>query len=293
MPGGTWGQQVQNTGQGGFGVSAPTPASPFDVSNQVINAGGDPSDFGRGTSSSQTRLFANVGKVNVNLVDPLAPQQAEQATNYQPVDGEGGLFGLGNYYNPMQPGGLFSGLFGAIGQTLGGVFGEGGAKTGSDIGTFLGKTVEMPMALVGSARGPVRRTGHRRHNSQIEKATPYILRDTLKIPTNVGGAFQSMLNMFGLAGTRHPAYVRGPESRAGALPADIQARVDSGELSHDDALDELVLSNRGFTNDGLHNLVWSMLTDPANWASLWRGPCRWCSEGYRCRCSCVRGSRPC
>ena len=267
MPGGVWAQQIRAGSVGGYGVQAPKPASPFDTANQYLRGGGSSSDFGRGINAVVKRQFADVGKANINLLDPLAMSRG--ATNYQPVDGEdGGPLGIGNYYNPQQPGGLFAGLFGGIAQTVGGIFGEEAAKTGSDIGTILGKTVEAPLAIVGSAGMPFVAPVIDSVNSEIEKVTPYILRDTLKIPTNVGGAFQSMLNVFGLAGMAVERTYAGMDAR-GALPPDIEARLASGELkSRDEAFDEMVLTSRGYSNDVLHNLAWNLLLDPANWASL-------------------------
>jgi ADP-ribosyltransferase exoenzyme len=269
MPGGVWGAQVQRQSAGFGGYQTPRPTSAYDLANQISMGGGSPTYYGAGDNSVVKRQFADVGKVHLNLLDPLAPSRG--AVNYQPVDGEdGGLLGLGHYYSPQQPGGLFAGLFGAVGQTLGGVFGEGAAKTGSDIGTFLGKTVEAPLAAVGGVGvggvpfvTPVIDAA----NSQIEQVTPYILRDTLKLPSNIGGAFQSMLNIFGLAGTAIERTYAGLEAR-GPLPADIQKRVDAKELTHDQALDEMVLSARGFTNEPIHDMVWNMLLDPTNWLSM-------------------------
>ncbi len=269
MPGGVWGQQFRASQTGGFGAPRPNLLGDYDRANSWMRAGGSASYFGAGSTAQQTRQFADVGKYNVNLLDPL--DQSRANVDYQPIDGADGgpLGGVTQYYDAKTPGGLFAGVLGAIGEKVTGALGQ--PKLGSDVGTFLGKTIEAPMGIVGSASisgvpflAPVIDAA----NSEIEKYTPYILRDTLKIPKDVGGAFQSMLSIFGLAGTAVERTYAGLEGMRGALPADIQARIDSGELTHDQALDEMVLSSRGFTDDPMHNLVWAIVTDPANWASM-------------------------
>ena len=267
MPGGTWGDSVR---LGSYSQNGSGPAGSYDAANRMMLGGGNPTYYGRGDAAVQKRQFANVGKVNLNLLDPLAASRAN--ANYQPIDeGDGGLLGIGRYYSAATPGGLFAGLLGAGLSTVGGVLGEGGAKAGSDVGQFLGKTLEAPLGIVGGlgvSGVPFVTPIIDSANSEIEKSTPYILRDTLKLPTNIGGAFMSMLNVFGLMGRTVERTYAGLGNR-GDLPEDIQKKLDSGELeNHDQALDELVMSGRGFSNDPMHNLLWSMLTDPANWLSL-------------------------
>ena len=81
----------------------------------------------RGQDAVKTRQFANVGKVNLNLLDPLA--QSRAATGYQdhrPAPTKGRSVGSVGYFNTVHPGWhLFRALAGAIGQTVGGVFGPG------------------------------------------------------------------------------------------------------------------------------------------------------------------------
>ena len=272
-PFGTWGQSAR--GGGGFGNYAggfsTGPAGTYDPPSTYMRGAGSPSYLGPGDSAVEKRRFAEVGKMNLNLLDPLAAERARE--DLVPLDDapEGPLGGLEAYYSPSTPGGFFAGALGAIGSTVGGFLGEEGAKVGSTIGATIGKTAEIPMTVVGGLGlesvpfvAPIIDNA----NSIVEENTPYILRDTLKIPKNFGGAFQSMLNVLGLAGRAVERTYAGMTNRISELPPDIQARVDSGELSSDEALDELVMSGRGFTNDPWHNMVFSMLTDPTNWASL-------------------------
>jgi len=243
----------------------------YDGASVFGRGGGNPAYYGPSDGNTQKRQFAQVGKANLNLLDPLA---AERQKEYIPIDapeGEGPLGGIGRYYSASTPGGFFAGILGAIGQTVGGALGSEGAATGAGIGATIGKTLEIPMGVVGGLgleSVPFVAPVIDQANSAIEEHSPYILRDTLKIPTNIGGAFQSMLNTLGLAGRAVERTYAGMQGQRGALPDDIQQRIDSGELNPDDALDELVMSGRGFTNDPIHNMVFSILTDPVNWASL-------------------------
>ena len=266
-------------GSGGFGGGSSAPATSYSSASAYSRDYGNPAYYGPADGNTQTRQFANVGKANINLLDPLAAERANAPIPIDPAPDKGPLGGLASYYSPSTPGGFFAGILGAVASTAGGLVSPDLAKVGSDVGQFVGKTMEAPLAAVGGVGlqsipflAPVIDSA----NSAIEQNSPYILRDTLKIPTNLGGAFQSLLNIPGLAGRAiertyagmaDPAGKGGLLSR-GAIPADIQARVDSGELSHDQALDELVMSGRGFTDDPIHNMVFSILTDPFNWASL-------------------------
>jgi hypothetical protein len=277
---GVWGRRLQSGGGGmqGFGGGVSTgPAGTYDGASVFGRGGGNPVYYGPSDGNTQKRQFAKVGKANLNLLDPLAGQH-----DYVPVDApdEGPFGDIGRYYSASTPGGFFAGVLGAVASLPGQLLGnEELQRAGSGIGSTIGKTIEAPLGIaggVGLGSIPFVAPVIDQANSAIEENSPYILRDTLKIPTNIGGAFQSALNlMSGLGrivertyvGLQDPEGVGGFLSR-GALPQDIQDRIDSGELTRDEGFDEAVMSGRGFTDDPMHNMVFSILTDPVNWASL-------------------------
>jgi hypothetical protein len=267
MPFGVWGQRASSQGQGNLSQRGTLDAySPYSAMGRHALGGGNPGYFGRGDVAVQKRQFADVGKVNINLANPLEPTDGH-VPDYQAIDEDPSPLGaIGRYYDPMTPGGFFAGILGGIGQTVGGVFGPEGEKSGAQFGQTIGKTIEAPLGIVGGVGVPFIAPVIDKFNADIEDDVPYILKDTLKVPTNIGGAFQSMLNVFGLAGRAVERFYAGTDLR-GQLPQDIKDRVASGELREEDQIDELVLSGRGFTNDQMHNLLLSLVTDPANWLS--------------------------
>ena len=248
---------------GGSAAGGPTRSPlPYSPSGFNYNGGGySQRDLDGGLGD---RPFKDVGKLNLNLLDPLERARAGEAL------GAGANWGLDNapktglsfiddYYE--QPGGFFAGIFGALGGTLG--------KTGSDIGATLGKTLEAPLGLVGGLGIPGPFVSD--INKNLEGATPDLLEDIVRVPSNLGAMFESGLNLFGLMGRAVERTYAGFSGERGTLPEDIQAKIDSGELSRDEALDELVMSGRGFTNDPIHNLLFSMVLDPVNLLSLGTG----------------------
>jgi hypothetical protein len=281
--GGTWGANAAASTSGGgfgFGSGSNAPASSYGLGPVSTRNGGSAVYYGPADGNTQTRQFASVGKENINLLDPLSTSRMNAPIPIDPAQDNSPLGSVARYYSPSTPGGLFAGLLGAVGSTVGGILGQG--EAGQTIGADIGKTIEAPLSIaggVGIQSVPFLAPIIDAANSQIEQFTPYILRDTLKIPTNLGGAFQSILNIPGLVGEAIQRTYAGMSGARGALPDDIQQKIDSGEWTRDRALDELVLSQRGFTNDPIANTVWSILTDPVNWASLGVGAVAGAVEG--------------
>lgn len=262
------------SGGGGGGGIYRAPRPRFSEPVAAWNRGfGDGAYGGSGDSATEKRPFKLVGKNQINLLDPNASEEeqrrAYEQAGIRPVtkhEGIGG--GVLNYYDQGTPGGLFAGLLGVVGQGIGGIFGAEGAEQGSNIGTGIGKTFEIPLGIVGSIGLPDVFVPYiDQANAAIEPITPYLMRDVVKVPQNLGDVAQSLLNATGLLGRAVERTYAGFDERGG-IPEDLAARVEKGELTHDEALDEMVLQGRGFSNDPWHNMLISILTDPLNLATL-------------------------
>lgn len=205
------------------------------------------------------RPFRDVGKMSFNLLSPNAPRQTYEDAIAPYINEGGEKIGFGpidDYY--AQPGGMLSGL----GSLFGGIFGE----AGSAIGSTIGKTAEIPLAILGS---PPTGLGllPQEFRDQLTEATPTLLRDTVKLPETLGDVFESGINGLGLLGRaieRTYAGIFQPDQ----LPPEYQGRVDSGEWTRDQALDEMVLNNAGYSDNGLLNLTLAMVLDPINLLSF-------------------------
>lgn len=250
----------------GFGASRPSYSEMVASYNRGFGSG---AVGGRGDSSTTDRPFQLVGKNRINLLDPLDRQREQQRLFDQygierPAH-EGPLGFVEDYYDPANPAGVVGGLIGAAGQTLGGIFGEGGAKFGTEIGGLIGKTLDVPFNVFSQLPLPtfflpfVDDANH-----AIEQNTPYIWHDVAKIPKTAGDAVSSLLNLLGMAGRGVERTVAGNRQ----LPEDLKARVDAGEISADDAYDMMVVEGRGYTDDPMSNLLMSIAFDPVNWATL-------------------------
>ena len=261
------------SGGGGGGIyRAPRPK--FSEPVAAFNRGfGDATYSGSGANATEKRPFKLVGKNKINILDPTASRRQQEElyeqTGIEPVtkhEGIGG--GILNYYDQGTPGGLFAGLLGVAGQAVGGIFGEEGAEQGSNIGAGLGKTFEIPFGVIGGLGLPDIFVPYiDQANAAIEPVTPYLMRDIVKVPQNIGDVAQSLLNLTGGLGRMVERTYAGFDERGG-LPEDLAARVEKGELTPDEALDEMVLQGRGFSDDPWHNMALSMLTDPLNLATL-------------------------
>src|SRR5262245_30953908 len=161
------------------GVYRP-PRPSYSAQVGAYNRGfGDPTTLGAGDSSQSKRPYQLVGKHNINLLDPTAGDRLQtqylSAAGIEPVHHEGTFGGVQDYYDPTTPGGIATGLVGALGQTIGGVFGAEGAKTGAEIGGAIGKTLEIPMTTIGSIGAPSMFAPFiDQANAAIEKDTPYL-----------------------------------------------------------------------------------------------------------------------
>ena len=269
---------VSGTGQpdagSGLGAGMYRPGRPaYSEQVSAYNRGfGSAANGGRGDTAQEKRPFKLVGKNTVNLLDPGA-QEREQQRLYadygiEPVKHEGFFGPVQDYFDPSTPGGLISGLLGALGQTVGGVFGDEAAQGGAEVGGFIGKLPESVMGVVGSVGLPDVFVPYiDQANGEIEKVTPYLARDTIRLPTNLGGVVMSMLNGMGLLGRMVERTYAGFDERGG-MPESIAARVESGELTRDEGLDEMVMQGLGFSDDPWHNMALSMVTDPFNWFTL-------------------------
>lgn len=269
---------VSGTGQpdagSGLGAGMYRPGRPaYSEQVSAYNRGfGSAANGGRGDTAQEKRPFKLVGKNTVNLLDPGA-QEREQQRLYadygiEPVKHEGFFGPVQDYFDPSTPGGLISGLLGALGQTVGGVFGDEAAQGGAEVGGFIGKLPESVMGVVGSVGLPDVFVPYiDQANAEIEKSTPYLMRDTIRLPTNLGGVVMSMLNGMGLLGRAVERTYAGFDERGG-MPESIAARVESGELTRDEGLDEMVMQGLGFSDDPWHNMALSMVTDPFNWFTL-------------------------
>ena len=298
MPGGTWGQKAAagGTGSAGFGGGSLGPSPVYDPASVYSRGGGSSSYFGPGDNATQKRQFAQVGKNNINLLNP-------NEADYVPVDDapEGPLGGIGQYYSPSTPGGLFAGLLGAAGEIVTTPFGEDVQRGASQVGQVIGKTLEAPLSIVGGIgldAIPFVAPIIDQANSAIEENSPYILKDTLRIPHNIGGAFESILGVFSAAGRAVERTYAGLGTGEGGFlnrggienfdPALVARVADEAaakgenltpDQMRDRILDEAVLSSQGFTNDVFQNMLLSILTDPVNWATLGVGAVAGAAKG--------------
>jgi hypothetical protein len=239
------------------------------VSNYV-GGYGDPTYMGRGDSATESRPFQLVGKGRLNLLDPMGrSREADQLMAAggieQPVPREGPVGFVQDYYDPANPGGLIGGLLSAVGQSVGGIFGKQGQEVGLFLGGAVGKTLEVPFNLASTMPLPTYALPFvDEANAQIEKSTPYLFRDVVKVPKTVGDLFGSALNAMGLLG-------RGMErtfAGMNALPEDLRRRVDAGEIDEDRAYDMMVMEGRGYSDNFVVNLIANIALDPLNWLTL-------------------------
>lgn len=241
--------------QGGAGYAMPqAPSISFSPSVASYNiGGGNPNSYGAADTAQYDRPFKEEGKLGINLLDPESRgrYRQEAAAAGEVDEGEEGDFFDG-------PGGFFSGILGAVGGT----FGEGGAQVGSNIG----KIIEAPLGVIGGLPIPIPFVDE--INKGLEGNTPHLVSDIAKVPTNVGGAFMSMLGLISLTGRVVERTFAGTEMRNMVFQPDIQEKVDSGEWDEDTGIDEMVLRGAGFTDNALHNMGLSMILDPVNLLSL-------------------------
>ena len=270
------------TGGGGFGSGASAPADSYGLGPMTTRAGGSAVYYGPADGNTQTRQFASVGKENINLLDPLSTSRMNSPIPIDPAQDNSPLGSVARYFSPSTPGGLFAGLLGAVGSTVGGFFGQQAGQAGATIGADVGKVIEAPLSIaggVGIQSVPFLAPIIDAANSQIEQFTPYILRDTFKIPENLGGAFQSLLNIPGLAGTPSSVRTQGCRASAGRCPMTSKPRLTRANGPVTGRSTNWSCRSAASANDPIANTVFSILTDPVNWASLGVGAVAGAVEG--------------
>lgn len=245
----------------GSGYSQGFSQFPVSPSGSTFRGGGD------------DRPFKGVGKWNINLVDPYQnshlnsgiPELGGDMPDL--FDGVPVLNEIDNYYG--QPGGLFAGLFGAIGQTVGGIFGQ--AAAGASIGGTIGKTLEAPAVAVLNAPTPLGALSEEDRQG-IKNAMPKLFAE-YGAPAKMSDLFGSFLGVFGMMGRVVERSVAGfADQGDGALfgvlgrdmPEQYEALVASGEMTRDEALDQMVIDNAGFSDDPFLNMLTSIVLDPMN-----------------------------
>lgn len=193
---------------------------------------------GDSTVGLDNRPYSEVGKLNLNLLQPAQGTQEPGGT----------------------AGGLFTGLFGAVGGT----FGEGGRQ----VGQSLGHLVEGGLGLVGGVPLPTFGAEHMFQGQQ----GPTILSDITEPFTQgrnitLGSVVQTGLGALGLLGRAVERTYAGTRATTD-LPGDLQQLVGAGQITRDEALDRAVVRGQGYTNDPWQNMILSMALDPVTWASL-------------------------
>ena len=244
-------------------------------SNRVAsyNGGwGSSADGGRGDSATTDRPFQLVGKNQLNLLDPGArgrqQQQYLSEAGVVPNVHEGFFAPIQDYYDPSNPSGVVGGVVGALGQTIGGIFGQGGAKLGTEIGGALGKTLDIPVNFVMDLPFPTALFGTQvdEFNAAVESNTPYIFSD-VEVPKSVSQMLGSLLGLLSVPGRAIGRNVAGQRGLAG-IPAHLQARIEAGEITEERAYDLMSVEGGAFSEDPLEDLALSIATDPVNLLTL-------------------------
>jgi hypothetical protein len=255
-------------------------------------------DLVRDGPAPSDRPFGDIGKFNVNLFD-MADQGSfdptKQAFDYSTIPGEAKPFagsplsGVDQYF--AQPGGLFSGLLGALGSAVGGVFGQDAARTGADIGATAGKVIEAPLAIGGALPLPgaiaqaflpedVKQQINDFGQGSLFQGTALSGAGLLAGTSSLGGLFGTATNTLGLLGRFIERTVAGAaDSGNGPLlgfmgrdmPDAYKQMVANGKLTEDQALDRMVLDGAGYSDDMRLNILASVVLDPVNLLSLGTG----------------------